>query len=186
MCFLSVHVAEPDMDYSDMWTVRYVTFQPSESSYNITISCPIRPLVDHPQLYTYEWELPNRGISDSNSPNLTVAIKPSFSSSSFHQCEVNIQHSPGVRRRYDGSEIYIGTFGKLLVIYSVCIYTCTLLTALKCFLCTLSLSLSHTHTPLTPKPSFSLHFSFPLSIPLSFLSSSPSPSLHPSLSLSHT
>ena len=55
------------MDYSDVRTVRNVTFQPSESLYNITISCPIRPLVNHPQLYTYEWELRNIGITDSNS-----------------------------------------------------------------------------------------------------------------------
>ena len=50
MCFLSVIIAELDMDYSDVRTVRNVTFQPSESSYNIEISCPIRPLVNYPHL----------------------------------------------------------------------------------------------------------------------------------------
>ena len=106
-------IAEPDMDYSDVKTVRNVTFQPSESSYNINISCPIWPLVNHSELYTYEWELQNIGIPGSNSPDFTVAIEPSFSLSSFYQCEVNIQHSPGARRRYKGSEISIRTFGKL-------------------------------------------------------------------------
>ena len=110
------------MDYSDVRTVRYVTFQPYESSYNISISCPIRPLLNYPHLYTYEWELRFRGIPDSNSPDLKVAIEPSFSSSSSYQCVVTIQHSPSpiVRGRY---KIYIETFGKVLVIYIVCVYT---------------------------------------------------------------
>ena len=83
---------------------------------------PYGPLVNHSELYTYEWELQNTGIPGSNSPDMTVTIEPSFSLSSFYQCEVNIQHSPGARRRYKGSEISIRTFGKLLVIYSVCGY----------------------------------------------------------------
>ena len=115
-------IAEPDMDYSYVRTVRYITFQPSESSYYINISCPIRPLVNHSEMYTYEWELQNIGIPGSNSPDLTVAIEPSFSLFSFYQCEVNIQHGPGVRRRYKGYEISIRTFGKLFGTYNVCGY----------------------------------------------------------------
>ena len=137
---------EPDMDYSDVRTVRYVTFHPSESSYNINISCPIRPLDIHPELYTYEWELRFIGIPGSTS-DLPVAIEPSFSSSSFYQCEVNIQHGPGVRRRYDGSEIYIETCGKLLVIYIyVVCCTCTLLN--NGLMHSLSLTHKLSHPPL--------------------------------------
>ena len=181
-CVFSPCIAEPDMDPS-VWTDRNVTFKPSESSYDIDITCPIRPLVNHPQLYTYEWRLRFSRIPDSNSPDLTVAIEPS---SSFYQCEVNIQHGPDASREYDGSEIYIETFSKLLGINCVCQCVCcisihTYITEPWAGLNVLSFSLSHTHShhtqtlPLPPLLSSTLH---------SFLSPSLSDSL--SLSLSHT